>query len=1201
MSTKIIRKTLLVLVMLCLTSIIAYCYEGEQIRLQAEDAVYLNSDGTEVEPQKKLTDKYYCDGQIVVSGFAKGAKRIEFNNNDNEGQKIIQSGMYRVSIKGVVLGSVDRQMKLYVDDTFLGNIDLSLYSGDYEQCISGYYTEIFIPDADKIIFEFDQVRTSCIDYFLFEKSETINLSPSMGAMVKHFEKGEEVKQYTTNLFEKMPDGSMKILGGNNRQIVYSKNAVPCGEYDLSVFGYTKYDGSRVVSLYNVKDDGTEELLLSYVPVASGTNYKVSAPVKVNIPKDNKLKFVFRKETGHESDNEYNRVVINSFMFSKSRSNIRLFKNGLELTDLDSGDIHIYANTYGIEKGATVVAAMYKDNVLYKFKPSKETGIATEFVFDSVEIEDGSEYKIRTIFLRDLITIMPIKTSDTYVKYSLPETDISNVYVSVDANSSIADGTRARPFSTIEDARDYVRTLIPDQQSDITVNILPGMYNVSDTIIFDERDSGKNGYSVIWKGTDPDNQPVISGGTKITGWQEDANTGIWTAYADGVADTRTMYIDDAPAKRARSRYKYLAIGGTDFYDEDGNKIGFKVLNAQFENLSKPENAELVWDLKWTAQRTPVSGVVKNSTLSQYRFEAENASIIDRTNNGDAKTNPANGVPISLTSNSQCSANKLASYSFDRFENGLEFVYRNKNSDDQNLLTGGTYKIRAVGGRVSQSDRYLSLYCDGELITSQIKLPKIEYVDDSPVCQVGEDTVVTIPDGVGTIKLVQADNMSLYIDYFEFIKIDDDLLEASEVYMDMPYWSWTNGAGLPDNTRPMTTKEFYIENDINLLDEPGEFYFDKDTKIISYIPRDDEDMTTADVYAGTKDILMKVEGTSADSKVSNIKFDTITFKYGSANEVNTVGYVTYQADKMYSEDTLTKRGQDGGRIIPSQLTVNYADNIEINNCRFVALGSGAISMIEAVTNSKINGNVFLDNSATSIIIDSWDHKNNDAGNTNRCRNIEITNNIIKRAAWEYRGGCAISVYYADSVKILHNDISDLPYTGITLGWGWGNSDVSECRNHEIAYNKISNVTSVTEDGGHIYTLGNMPGTLIHHNYLYLSGDTRGGVYLDQGSQHISIYNNVVDSCNKYWFHLNVQGTYPTINNEVYNNYYSEGTYSRGEDTGCTVFEGNVSQSTWGEEANEIINNSGLEAQYEKNHVFANSITASNYFIDIPKLLK
>ena len=65
-------------------------------------------------------------------------------------------------------------------------------------------------------------------------------------------------------------------------------------------------------------------------------------------------------------------------------------------------------------------------------------------------------------------------------------------------------------------------------------------------------------------------------------------------------------------------------------------------------------------------------------------------------------------------------------------------------------------------------------------------------------------------------------------------------------------------------------------------------------------------------------------------------------------------------------------------------------------------------------KIIGNVIKDCSGTAIIAGHWEHRNVMPEGMERCVNIEIANNVIRRASGEFRGGCGISLYYVNSER-------------------------------------------------------------------------------------------------------------------------------------------------------------------------------------------
>ena len=101
----------------------------------------------------------------------------------------------------------------------------------------------------------------------------------------------------------------------------------------------------------------------------------------------------------------------------------------------------------------------------------------------------------------------------------------------------------------------MRKLASGMQGDIVIHILPGTYFIGETITFTPEDSGKNGYNIVYKGTDPDNKPKLSGGKKIDGWQK-VEGNIWSAkVGDDIDMVRQLYINEFPARIARSKYLY----------------------------------------------------------------------------------------------------------------------------------------------------------------------------------------------------------------------------------------------------------------------------------------------------------------------------------------------------------------------------------------------------------------------------------------------------------------------------------------------------------------------------------------------------------------------------------------------------------------------------------------------------------------------
>ena len=224
-------------------------------------------------------------------------------------------------------------------------------------------------------------------------------------------------------------------------------------------------------------------------------------------------------------------------------------------------------------------------------------------------------------------------------------------------------------------------------------------------------------------------------------------------------------------------------------------------------------------------------------------------------------------------------------------------------------------------------------------------------------------------------------------------------------------------------------FYIENAPEFLDEPGEWYFNKENRELFYYPLSAEDMNEADCTVPVVETLLTINGESGSKKATNIAFSGITFCYGAWQSPSEKGFAPIQAEQISAPDdpeAVSISGMYPSKLMPAQLQVNYADGVSFTDNAFEHLGSQAVSLNNMTTNSRINGNLFDDISASAVTVGDWTLKT-DSLMTEFCRNNEIYGNLIRRAAVEYMTPI-ITAYYVNNVKISHNDIKDAPYTGI-----------------------------------------------------------------------------------------------------------------------------------------------------------------------------
>lgn len=379
---------------------------------------------------------------------------------------------------------------------------------------------------------------------------------------------------------------------------------------------------------------------------------------------------------------------------------------------------------------------------------------------------------------------------------------------------------------------------------------------------------------------------------------------------------------------------------------------------------------------------------------------------------------------------------------------------------------------------------------------------------------------------------------------------------------PYFDRLHNTSAPINTKI----PYYLENAPEFLDKPGEFYFNKDTKVLTYYPFSYEDMTTIDCYIPETEFLIKINGTDGNNKAKNITFEGIEFKYGAWNRTTEKGFATRQADEM-----TIPHSEGGSMLLPAQIQVDFAQNINFYKNEFSHLGSAALSFNNKSSSCVAEGNLFDDLSATAITVGDWNISNSDPVE-NYTRKITIRNNLIRRPSVEYMTP-VITGYYVNNIVVDHNDILDAPYTGISMGWGWGKNNPYSSYNR-MTNNKIENVTYKLMDGGHIYTLDPMKGGVISGNHLIKAGEWKGGIYHDNSSAYIRTFNNVFEECPK-WYKI----TWNTVRDNVaYNNYSERPHVNLYPNTNTTEPAKGKSNGEWPEEAKAIIANAGLQEKYQ-----------------------
>ena len=366
------------------------------------------------------------------------------------------------------------------------------------------------------------------------------------------------------------------------------------------------------------------------------------------------------------------------------------------------------------------------------------------------------------------------------------------------------------------------------------------------------------------------------------------------------------------------------------------------------------------------------------------------------------------------------------------------------------------------------------------------------------------------------------------------------------------------------RPMVTTDghnsaFYLTNARELQDVPGEWYHDIDARKVYYYPREGEKMQEAEVIVPAVETLVRVEGT-LDRPVCHIRFEKITFSYTTWMRPSEKGHVPLQAgmyltdgyridpkmQRNYLNHPLDNQGWLGRPA--AAVRVVAARQIDFERCRFEHLGSTGLDYEEAVQGGVVRGCLFRDIAGNGLLVGSFSPAAHEthlpydpADRREVCTQQHINNCYFTEIGNEDWGCLAIAAGYVGDVNIEHNEISEVPYSGISLGWGWTQT-VNCMRNNRVHANLIHHYAKHMYDVAGIYTLGSQPKSYVTENCvhsIYKPGYVHDPnhwfyLYTDEGSSFITVRDNWTEG-EKYLQNANGPGNVwenngPKVDNDV-----------------------------------------------------------------------
>ena len=413
------------------------------------------------------------------------------------------------------------------------------------------------------------------------------------------------------------------------------------------------------------------------------------------------------------------------------------------------------------------------------------------------------------------------------------------------------------------------------------------------------------------------------------------------------------------------------------------------------------------------------------------------------------------------------------------------------------------------------------------------------------------------------------------------------------MDQPCW---NNSQL-DSAFPMK-EPGWVENARAFMDEPGEWWYDGETDELLYMPRPGEDLTTADVVIPVAQALVVGAGT-LDEPVQSLRFEGLTFSYATwAEPSGDEGFVPLQADirvighnlhisqiappeALVGAGPIARQFEKSLAKTPAAVRFRAAHGITFEGSTFKHLGMAGISFDGGSQRNTVLGNRFDDTSGSAVQVGSIhtdDHHPSDKRMTT-AHNL-VSDNVITRAGAEYHGSVGIFSAYTDSTRIEHNELSDLPYTAISDGWGWGAHDPqvgiygtpTTLKNGRIVGNRMWDYMKLMEDGGGIYAWSAHPGLMIVGNVVERQRNEYGALYFDDFARFFQAYGNVVFDNRRTAL---LKGTEHQVINNFWQDRYRDDIWNR--TTAPTVFDNNKVVNDSLVMPASIINAAGLREAY------------------------
>ena len=476
------------------------------------------------------------------------------------------------------------------------------------------------------------------------------------------------------------------------------------------------------------------------------------------------------------------------------------------------------------------------------------------------------------------------------------------------------------------------------------------------------------------------------------------------------------------------------------------------------------------------------------------------------------------------------------------------------------------------------------------------------------------LATLPDQ----NRIEVESQGSFTDRFAPVRS----ISGTTITMQQPAWQ-NNNWGYDTLARPFAGGQLFLQNSYAFLQE-GQWYLDPGAGRLYYRAAAGDDPSRQSFVLPYLESLVQIAGTYAHP-VHDLTFSGLQFSHSTwLSPGSPIGYADQQngafIPKAYPQpaDYLTscqsgcpqfEGARNGWHQIPAAVQVAAATRVRFSGNTFAHLGQVGLGLGQdadangagvglGVRDATVHHNLFTDLGGAGVVVGGVQPDAHHPGNPAMVlRDVTIDNNLVTDVAKDYKEMSGILSTYADHTVIADNEVSNLAYDGIDVGWGWGANDAggsadyqnrglyayqpvyttpTTLRNTQVTGNLIHGVKKVFHDGGSLYNLSANPGAVFSGNYIYDTQRTVG-LYLDEGSRYVTARNNVVQDCG-VWVFTNSYGTSNnTSDNVLQHNWFNSGvaqTPNAVQHNNQLVDNIQVTGAAWPADAQQVIADAGIK---------------------------